>query len=126
MEFYYFKGAIKQKSMETKDYVGLLLTSIVQLEGSGWEYRLKYLVTDELKVQDLDDLDEVKYWIEAFEKHYNGIIMVLSNDMLGVFLDLYHQLKIRQRKLEYIYFCCDKEIEPSHYSSLQKFKYENS
>ena len=113
--------------METKYYVGLLLTSIVKLEGSGWERQITPVVTGELKVQDLDDLDEVTYWLEAFEKHYNGIIMMLSNDMLGVFLDLYHQLKIRKRKLEYIYFCCDNELPEHYYSSLQKFKaYENS
>jgi hypothetical protein len=113
--------------METKYYVGLLLTSIVQLEGSGWEYRVKYLVTGELNVQDLDDLDEVTYWLEAFKKHYNGIILLLSDEMLDVFLDLFKELREKQKKLKYLYFCCDNEIEPSHYSSLQKFKaYENS
>jgi hypothetical protein len=113
--------------METKYYVGLLLTSIVQLEGSGWEYRVKYLVTGELNVQDLDDLDEVTYWIEAFKKHYNGIIMVLSDEMLDVFLDLFKELREKQKKLKYLYFCCDNELNPNRGSSLQKFKaYENS
>ena len=113
--------------METKDYVGLLLTSIVKIEGSGWEYRVKYLVTGEIKVQDLDDLDEVTYWVHAFKKHYNGIVMVLSDEMLDVFLSLFKQLRERQKKLKYLYFCCDKELNPNRGSSLQKFKaYENS
>lgn len=108
--------------MEAEYYVGLFLTNIVQLEGSGWEYRVKYLVTGDLKVQDLDDLDEVGYWLEAFEKHYDGIVMTLNDKMLGVFLDLRNQLKIRQRKLEYIYFCCDNELPEHYYSSLVKFR----
>lgn len=110
--------------MEAEYYVGLLLTSIVKLEGSGHEYQMKYLATGEIKVKDLDDLDQVRYYIEAFEKHYSGIMFTLNDEMLDVFLNLFKELRERYKKLEYIYFCCDNEIKPSHYSSLQKFKYE--
>lgn len=112
--------------MDEKNYVGLLLTKIVELEGSGWERQITPIVTGELNVQDLDDLDEVTYWVEAFKKHYNGIVMVLDTDVLDVFLDLFKELRERQKKLEYLYFCCDKELNPNRGSSLQKFKYENS
>ena len=113
--------------MEEKDYVGLLLTKIVELEGSGWGYELKDLLSGYHKVKDLDDLDQVREYCDAFKKHYNGIVMVLSDEMLDVFLGLFKQLRVRQRKLEYIYFCCDKELNPNRGSSLQKFKaYENS
>ena len=80
--------------MDEKDYVGLLLTKIVELEGSGWERQITPIVTGELNVQDLDDL--------------------------------FKELRERQKKLEYLYFCCDKELNPNRGSSLQKFKYENS
>jgi len=112
--------------METKNYVGLLLTKIVELEGSGWHEELKDLLSGYYKVKDIDDLDQVREYCDAFKKHYNGIVTVLDTDVLDVFLDLFKELRERQKKLEYLYFCCDKEIEPSHYSSLQKFKYENS
>ena len=113
--------------MEKIDYVGLFLTKIVQIEGSGWEQRLPYVLSKELDVQDLDDLDEVTYWMEAFKKHYYGIVMILSGEMLDVFINLFKQLRVRQRKLEYIYFCCDNELPEHYYSSLLKFKsHENS
>jgi hypothetical protein len=112
--------------METKEYVGLLLTKIVELEGSGWDYELKDLVSGYHKVKDIDDLDQVRSYTDAFKKHYNGIVMVLSDEMLDVFLNLFKELRERQKKLEYVYFCCDKELNPSKGSSLQKFKaYEN-
>ena len=113
IENVYFKGAIKLNNMETIDYVGLFLTKIVQLEGSGWEQRLQYVLSKELDVQDLDDLDEVTYWVEAFKKHYNGIVMMLSDEMLDVFLNLFKQLRVRQRKLEYIYFLIQIEVRHS-------------
>ena len=111
--------------METTDYVSLLLTKIVELEGSGWHVELDRIINRYLKVSEIDDLDQIIHYNEAFKKHYDGIIMVLDTDVLHIFLDLFKELRERQKKLEYLYFCCDKEIEPSHYSSLQKFKYEN-